>query len=178
MTLEALTLLIDAGLDAMNVDIKGDACAVKQYCKGIDVEKVWNVCAQARARGIHLEITTLVIPTVNDTETTLRRIVQRIARELGCETPWHVTSYYPAYRFTAPPTPVETLERAWAIGKEAGLEYVYVGNLPGQRHDNTYCPRCETLLIQRWGFNVLLNTLRAGRCPQCAYPIAGVWGTK
>ncbi len=175
MTPEALSLLIDAGLDAMNVDVKGDAAAVRKYCKGIDVNKVWAVCRPARSQGVHLEITTLVIPTVNDTPTTLRGIAERIVKELGPDVPWHVTAYYPAYKFNAPPTPIRTLERAWQIGKEAGLHFIYVGNVPGHRYDNTYCPQCDALLIERRGFDVLRNDVRHGRCPRCQKPIAGVW---
>lgn len=175
MTPEALTLLTEAGLDAMNVDIKGDAIAVKKFCRGIDVEQVWTTCRLARARGIHIEITTLVIPTVNDDSTVLRGIAERIARELGREVPWHITRYYPAYQFTVPPTPIEVLERAWHIGKAVGLDYVYVGNVPGHRYDNTYCPVCGALLIRRLGFAVKVNVLREGRCPECASKVAGVW---
>lgn len=176
MTPETLSLLMDAGLEAMNVDLKGDAAAVKKLCKMADVEKVWAACKFARSRGVYLEIATLVIPTVNDSAATLRGIAERIVAELGREVPWHVTGYYPAYKFTAPPTPLATLERAWQIGKEAGLEFVYIGNVPGHRHDNTYCPACGTLLIQRFGLEVVQNRLDAGRCPQCSERIAGVWG--
>jgi pyruvate formate lyase activating enzyme len=175
MTPEALTVLIEAGLDAMNVDIKGDAQAVRRYCRGVDQEGVWEVCRLAKARGVHIEITTLIIPTVNDTESTLGEIAGRIAAELGTEVPWHATAYFPAYRFTAPPTPVRTLERAWEIGQEAGLEFVYVGNRPGHRYDDTYCPGCGAPLIRRLGFDVLSDTIRKGRCPGCGRQIAGVW---
>mgnify|MGYP001613011662 CR=1 FL=1 len=176
MTPEALLLLIDVGLDAMNVDVKGDADAVKKFCKGVDVEKVWAACRLARSRGVHIEIATLVIPIVNDDERTLHSIAERIVTELGPEVPWHVTSYYPAYKFTASPTPMRTLERAWQIGNDAGLGFVYVGNRPGHRYDNTYCPACSALLIRRAGFDVLLNAVLNGRCPQCERRIAGVWG--
>jgi pyruvate formate lyase activating enzyme len=176
MTPEALDLLIEAGLDAMNVDMKGDAAVVKKLCKAVDIEKVWAACRLAQSRGIHVEITTLVIPTVNDSEGALRGLAERIASELGRQTPWHVSGYYPAYRFTAPPTPVETLERAWQTGRQAGLHFVYTGNVPGHRYDNTYCPGCGALLIERWGFEVVENRLRAGCCPQCGQPVAGVWG--
>jgi len=175
MTPEALLLLIDAGLDAMNVDIKGDAPAVKKFCKTVDVEKVWAACKLARARGVHLEITTLVIPTVNDSDAMLQGIAQRLCKDLGRDVPWHVSGYCPAYRFTAPATPIHTLERAWKIGKDAGLHFVYVGNLPGHPHDNTYCPTCGTPVIRRVGFEVIQNTLRAGQCPHCRQQIAGVW---
>lgn len=176
MTPEALALLIDAGLDAMNIDIKGDAAAVKKHCKGIDVEKVWAICKLARSRGVHIEVTTLVIPTVNDTDTTLRGIAERIASDLGPEVPWHISRYYPAYRFTEPHTPLHTLEHAWQIGKEAGLDFVYLGNVPGHSHDNTYCPGCGALLIRRRGFDVLQNAVRDRRCPKCGRPLAGKWG--
>jgi pyruvate formate lyase activating enzyme len=177
MTPEALSLLIDAGLGAMNVDVKGDAAAVKKFCKFVDVDKVWTACRLARSRGVHIEITTLVIPTVNDSETILRGIALRMATELGREVPWHVSGYSPAYKFTAPPTPLPTLEHAWQIGKETGLKFVYIGNVPGHRCDNTYCPRCGAVLIRRLGFDVVRNSLDAGRCPQCSEQVAGVWGS-
>jgi len=178
MTPEAVSLLMDAGLDAMNVDVKGDAAAVRKYCKGIDVDKVWAACKLAHSRGVHVEITTLVVPGVNDADAALRGIAQRMAADLGADVPWHVTAFRPAYQFTAPPTPVRTLERAWQIGKDAGLEFVYTGNVPGLRYDNTYCPKCRTLLIERLGFDVLLNAIRGGRCPHCGRLVAGVWGGK
>ena len=99
MTPEALALLIEAGLDGMNVDIKGSATAVRKYCKGIDVEKVWGACKLASSQGVHIEITTLVIPTVNDSQTVLEEIAGRIASELGPQVPWHVSAYYPAYHW-------------------------------------------------------------------------------
>lgn len=175
MTPEALDLLIEAGLDALNVDIKGDAMAVKNFCKGINVEKVWELSKLALKRGLHIEITTLVIPTLNDSILTLRGIAGRIARELGHQVPWHVSQYYPAYIFTAPPTPTQTLERAWRVGKDAGLDYVYVGNLTGHKLDNTYCPRCNAMLIRRFGYKVSLSALQDGRCSECGEPAAGVW---
>jgi len=95
--------------------------------------------------------------------------------DLGASTPWHVTGYHPAYRFTAPPTPIRTLEHAWQVGKNAGLEFVYTGNVSGHRYDNTYCPKCSAVLIERFGFDVLLNAVRDGRCPQCGRRVAGVW---
>jgi pyruvate formate lyase activating enzyme len=137
MTVPALELLIEAGLDALNVDVKGDAETVQKYCQGIDVDKVWRNCRLARERGVHLEITTLVIPGVSDSDETLRGMAEQIATTLGAGVPWHVSGYYPAYRFTAPATPVHTLERAWRIGREAGLEFVYVGNVAGHRFENT-----------------------------------------
>ena len=175
VTPEALSLLIDSGLEAMNVDIKGDAPFVKKFCKMVDVDKVWAASKLARSHGVHLEITTLVIPTVNDSDSVLRGIAERVARDLGREVPWHVTGYYPAWQFTAPPTPITTLERAWQIGKQSGLEFVYAGNVPGDPHENTYCPACGELAIRRMGFDVVEHKLHAGKCPGCGRPLAGIW---
>lgn len=175
LTAPALKLLAEAGLDALNVDIKGDAAAVKLYCRGIDVEKVWSTCKLARDLGEHLEVTTLVIPGVNDSAAMLVGIAGRIARQLSRDVPWHITQYHPAHEFTASPTPLVTLDKAWHIGKEAGLEFVYVGNLPGRNHYNTHCPACRALLVQRFGFQVLLNAVRDGRCGQCGRRVPGVW---
>jgi len=165
MTKEGLELLIEAGLDAANVDIKGDAAAVKKYCQA-DVEVVWRNCRLLKEKGVHLEVTTLVVPGVNDDEGILRSIGERIAAELEKDTPWHLTAYYPAYQFHAPATPIATLERAHALGTEAGLDYVYLGNVPGHRFENTYCPRCGTLLIERRGFSIG-SRLSGERCPDC-----------
>jgi pyruvate formate lyase activating enzyme len=175
MTPAALQLLAEAGLDAINVDVKGDAQAVRQYC-GVDVEKVWRNCRLAREAGIWLEITTLVIPGVNDQDEVLQGIAARIAIDLGTEVPWHVSGYYPAYRFTAPPTPVGTLERAWRLGKAAGLGFVYLGNVLGHRLENSYCPDCGALLLERRGLHLVRNRLDQAHCPDCGQAVPGVWG--
>ena len=104
--------------------------------------------------------------------------VFRLARGRGLYNTYVTNGYYPAYKFTAPPTPIRTLERAWHIGKDAGLEFVYVGNVPGHRYDDTVCPTCNTLLIRRMGFDVTQNVLRDGQCPKCGRAIAGVWSEK
>ncbi len=179
MTPEALQLLIEAGLDAMNVDVKGDAQAVRKYC-GADVEKVWRNCRLAHEAGVWVEITSLIIPTVNDQDEVLCGIAERIVTELGPDVPWHASGYYPAYRFDAPPTSLRTLERAWQIGEEVGLEFVYLGNILGHRLENTHCPECGTLLISRRGLRVTSFHLQCGRqhqahCPNCGREIPGVW---
>jgi len=175
MTPEALELLLRAGLHAMNVDIKGDAQVTWKYCGAVDVEKVWQACRLARQAGVHLEITTLIIPTVNDSPRVLEGIARRIVEELGPDVPWHLTAYYPAYRFRASPTPLETLETGWELARQAGLRFVYLGNVPGHEKENTYCPGCGQLLVRRAGFDVLETRLREGSCPGCQTPIPGVW---
>lgn len=175
MTAAALSLLVEAGLDAANIDLKGDAQAVRTHC-GADVEVVWRNCRLLRQAGVWLELTTLVIPTVNDGEESLRGIARRIAGELGQDVPWHVSAYYPAYRFAAPPTPLAALERAWQIGREEGLRYVYIGNVAGHPGEHTRCPGCGAFLIEREGLAVRRNRLQEGRCPECGQEIAGIWG--
>ncbi len=174
MTEEALELLVESGLDAMNVDIKGSREAVWRHC-GADVEMVWRNCQRAKERGVHIEVTTLVIPTVNDDEESLRGIAARVRHQLGEDTPWHVSRYHPAYKFEILPTSLAALERAWEIGKEEGLEFIYVGNVFGHPRDNTYCPSCGELLIHRRGFDIVEYRLSGDRCPACGrvIPLVG-----
>jgi pyruvate formate lyase activating enzyme len=173
MTAAALELLVEAGLDGMNVDVKGDAAAVRRYC-GTDVEVVWRNCRRARELGVWIELTTLVVPGVNDDERCLEGIARRVVAELGPDTPWHLSRYYPAYRFTAPPTPVATLERAREIGQQAELRYVYLGNVAGHPAVHTYCPGCGTTLARRGLLRLAGCTVTPeGRCPQCGQEIPG-----
>lgn len=180
MSPKALKLLIENGLDAMNVDMKGGADAVKKYCGG-DVEKIWKNISDAKKSGVHVEIVTLVIPGINDDEKTLKSIADRIKKEVGHKTPWHVTQYYPAYKalevgLYPDLTPAETVEKAWNIGKECSLNYVYVGNIPGHHLENTYCPNCQELLIKRSGFDVIKFLITSDKkCPKCQeeIPIIG-----
>lgn len=179
LTEEALKLLIAHGLDAMNIDLKGDQEAVRQYCKA-DVEKVWRNAKLAKEKGVWVELTTLVIPGVNDDEECLRGIAKRIKNDLGENTPWHVTAYYPAYKFASelyvPPTSIRALEKAREIGKEERLNYLYFGNFPGHPYENTYCPKCNQLLIERYGFNVSKYNLTSDKkCLNCEeeIPIIG-----
>jgi pyruvate formate lyase activating enzyme len=175
LTPEALRLLAEGGLQALNVDIKGDAAALRQYARGVDAEKVWDTCRLGRRLGLHLEVTTLVIPTVNAEEAQLRALAERLAADVGADVPWHVSAYHPAHMFTARPTSPAEVRRAWEIGRAAGLRYVYPGNLGDGLPPHTYCPDCGTLLIRRRGFSVLDNRLVNGACPQCGLAVAGVW---
>jgi len=175
MSVEALKALQTAGMDAIKFDVKGDGEAYRQFCNA-DVEAIWRNAGEARGMGMHVEVVTLVIPGVNDDEETIRGISRRVAVELGPETPLHFTRYYPAYRFTAPPTPVSTLEWARRVAKEEGCRYVYVGNAPGHPWENTICPACERTLIRRYGLEVVEFDLTPDhRCPGCglSIPIVG-----
>ena len=174
MTLEALRGLHDAGLDAACIDVKGDAEAVRKY-DNADVEVVWRNVRESKRLGMHVEVVNLVIPGVNDREEQLRELAKRHLRETGKETPLHFTAYYPAYKFDAPPTPVSTLERAHKIARSEGLEFVYMGNVPGHPYENTYCPSCGELLIERFGLELIRANLKENRCPKCGrgVPVVG-----
>jgi len=144
---------------------------------GGKLETVLDTIRALHAAGIWVEIVTLVIPGFNDSDEELNDIANFLA-SVSPDMPWHVTAFHPDYSMTDPdPTPARTLLRAAEIGNTAGLHFVYAGNLPGKtgRLENTYCPSCHELLIERRGFTVLQNTLKNGTCPTCSTSIAGVW---
>lgn len=175
MTLEALRMLIEAGMDAIKFDVKGDADAVRLFCNA-DVEIVWRNASEARRLGAHVEVVNLVIPDVNDDEACLSEIVERHLKTLGPEVPLHFTRYYPAYKFDKPPTPVKVLEKACEMARRMGAYYVYIGNVPGHKYENTYCPSCGEVLIKRYGLSVIQIRLREDlKCPNCEreIPIVG-----
>ncbi|MFX1520986.1 MAG: AmmeMemoRadiSam system radical SAM enzyme [Promethearchaeota archaeon] len=156
MTEEALKLLIEHKCDAFAANMKGDAKVVKKHC-GADVELVWRNLKLAKEMGAHVEVITLVIPTINDNEQILTEIAIRIRDELGKDTPWHCTRFHPAYKSRdlglKESTPIASLERAYEIGKNTGLRFVYLGNVPNHPYENTYCPSCNKLLIKRFIFD-------------------------
>lgn len=162
-------------LTAANVDLKSFNPETYRTLIGARLEPVLETLRRMKDLGIWVEVTTLVIPTVNDSEAEWRHIADFIAHDLGPETPWHLSRFYPDYQLAhLPPTPPETLRRAREIGKEAGLGYVYSGNRPGDEGEHTFCSACGTLLIRRCGFEVLENRLHQGGCPECGQPMAGV----
>lgn len=171
MTEEALRLFIDAGLDAANVDIKGDKNTYRRYCH-TDDSKVWRNCKIMREKNIHLEITTLLIPTVNDDMKIISDIGKNILNKFGDATPWHLTRYFPSYKFSASPTPIKFLEDAYEIAKNIGLKFVYIGNVPSHPYEDTYCPNCGGLLIKRSGMAVITMKIEKDLvCPQCEYDL-------
>jgi pyruvate formate lyase activating enzyme len=125
--------------------------------------------------GIWLEVTTLIIPTLNDSKEELRDIARYI-HSIGPETPWHISRFHPQYKMeNIPSTPLATIHMASEIGKEAGLKYVYSGNVPGDEGENTYCSNCGKLLIKRYGFNIQKIDLRESKCPACKTPLDGIY---
>ncbi|MEM7826597.1 MAG: AmmeMemoRadiSam system radical SAM enzyme [Candidatus Aenigmatarchaeota archaeon] len=168
--------LLSKFMDAINVDYKGDENFYKRVCDA-RLEPVQNALKLYKRLGVWIEVTNLVIPGYNDDKNIILEMVRWIRENLGRETPLHFSAYYPAYKMTAPPTPVETLEKAAKIADEY-LDYVYIGNVRHER-ENTFCPKCKTMLIKRIGFFVEKFYLKRKNskflCPNCGHsiPIAG-----
>jgi len=171
MTVDTLRMLKDAGMDAIKFDVKGDKEAVQKYC-GADVDFVWRNVGEAKRLGMHVEVVNLVIPGVNDEDECLREIAQRHLKELGPDSPLHFTQFYPTYRMlNRPGTPIKILEKAYTIARGEGVNYVYVGNVPGHKFENTYCPNCK-----EFGFEVVKYVITEDKkCPRCGLgiPIVG-----
>lgn len=163
-------------LDAVNVDLKGFSDSFYRKCTGASLEGVLETLRDYRRLGIWLEVTTLLIPGQNDDDSELRELAAFMVEELGPETPWHVTAFFPAYKMMdVSPTPMSTLLRARDIGKQAGLKHVYTGNLYDADGESTFCPGCETRLIHRHGFQLTENRLDGGSCSNCGQPVNGLW---
>jgi pyruvate formate lyase activating enzyme len=173
-TPEALDLIVPH-LDAANVDLKaGDDGFYRRVC-GAQWEPVRDTIVELRRRGVWIELTTLVIPGLNDSRDQLTAMAEWIATAVGPETPWHVTRFQPAYRLDAlDPTPASTLVEAAAIAHEVGLRHVYIGNAPDVETAATMCARCGEKLIDRRDFAVTGWHLVDGRCPRCKHALAGV----
>jgi pyruvate formate lyase activating enzyme len=151
----------------------------KNYRKlGAVLKNVLDGIQMVHARGIWTEIVTLIVPGFNDSREELWDAARFIV-SVSPDIPWHVTAFHPDYKMLDPdPTTADTLIRAAEIGQEAGLRYVYAGNLPGQTeaYENTYCPNCNERLIARWGYRILEDKLSGrGTCPKCSTPIPGIW---
>lgn len=175
MTVELLDVF-HPYLDAANVDLK--AFREKTYHRyvGAGLQPVLDSMKAMKQLGIWLEVTTLVIPGLNDDSAELRDAAQFMAQELGVDTPWHISRFFPAYKMMdVPPTPLATLQRARQIGLEEGLHYVYVGNIPDDSGQITYCPGCGRSLIRRKGYRIGTDDIREARCPACDTLIAGVF---
>jgi len=170
MTEEALDLLIKHGLDAACVNIKACPGTHEKWTNGAKVEYVWRNVKIMLEKKIHVELVTLVIPSVNDSEKCLRYIARRIKDDLGDFVPWHLTRYFEAYRareYGLPPnTPIETLRKAYRIAKEEGLKWVYLGNVWDPQYESTFCPNCGKLLIARYIYDIIVH-IDEPRCPHC-----------
>ncbi len=169
LTSEALDT-IGPFLDAWRVDIKGFSdAAYRQIAKVQHWERILEVAHHAKTKwNMHVEVVTNIIPTVNDDTEQLTQIAEWIRNNLGELTPWHVTRFYPHYKMAnLPPTPISTLERAYDIGKRAGLRFIYVGNVPGHWTESTTCYSCGKVVIQRWGHEAKVIGLDGSKCKFC-----------
>jgi len=174
ITSEALKK-ISPYLDAANIDLKSFKDNFYRKRCGARLKPVLDSIRLYKSLGIWIEITTLIIPTLNDSEEELRKIAEFIS-EVGEDTPWHISQFYPTYKLiTLPRTPVATLRKASKIGLEAGLKYVYEGNVPGENGENTYCPNCEKLLIHRFGYQIRENKIKNSTCTFCGAKIDGLY---
>jgi pyruvate formate lyase activating enzyme len=161
-------------LDAINIDLKAFTDKFYKEICGARLAPVLETIQRMKALAAWVEVTTLIIPGLNDGEGELREIA-RFVKSVGCEVPWHVTAFHPAYKLTKrPSTPVATLRRACEIGMEAGLRYVYEGNVPGEAGLKTYCYGCGAVVVERSGLGFIRNRLLDGKCFQCGRKIDGV----
>ena len=162
-------------LDGANIDLKSfNHDFYKKVC-GAELDNVLASIRTFRSLGIWIELTTLVIPGYNDSEDEFRAITRFIKNDLGTETPWHVSAFYPTYKLTdVSRTPAKTLQRAREIGFEEGLRYVYTGNIPGEDGENTYCWSCKKLVVGRYGYTISEYNIKDGACLFCGAIIDGV----
>ncbi len=173
MTAEALNM-INPYLDAANVDVKAFTEKFYKDICGASLEPVLESIKLMKKSGIWVEVTTLVIPTLNDSDDEFLQIAEFI-KGVDPGIPWHVSRFHPDYELiNLPMTPTETLNKARKIGLEAGLRYVYTGNIPGDSGENTYCYNCGKMLIKRLGFSVIENKIKDSKCYNCGANIDGV----
>jgi len=173
MTPEALDVIAPC-LDAINVDLKSFSAETYRTMMGARLDGVLETLRLFRPRNIWLEVTTLIVPDMNDSEKELRQIAEFVA-SLGREVPWHVSRFHPDYKMDdRDATPPRALERAVAIGRAAGLKYVYSGNVPGDPNEHTYCPSCGKRVIERMGFRIGRYDVENGACRFCHTTIDGV----
>ena len=163
-------------LDALNVDVK--AFHPEFYTKVCQatLQPVVAACELIKSLGLHLEVTYLVIPTMNDSEKEVTQFCQWVKEKLGEETPVHFSRFHPDYHMKdLPPTPLNTLIKCYEIAQQAGIRFPYLGNIPYNEYENTYCPQCKAILIERYGFSAENKGIEKGKCKQCgtSIPIIG-----
>lgn len=162
--------------DAVTIDLKGFTERFYSEVSAAQLQPVLRTLKLIRDSNVHLEIVNLIIPTLNDNPGDIRKMCEWIKDNLGADVPLHFSRFFPAYKLTAlPATAVETLEMAYDIAVQAGLNYVTIGNLPGHKHNSTFCPKCGKLLIKRVHFQILENNLEGGKCRFCKFDIPGIW---
>ncbi len=174
MTTEAIDLARD-WLDGINVDLKAfSEDFYKRLCKAKLQPVLDTISYIAKETNIWLEITTLLVPEQNDSDDELKKLADFIVNDAGADVPWHISRFHPQYRYLdSVPTAIASLERAYDIGKSAGLRYVYLGNVPGSASESTFCYQCGRMLIERVGYKIASNSIEDSKCPDCGTQIAG-----
>jgi pyruvate formate lyase activating enzyme len=163
-------------MDAIKIDLKSFSESYYRQVVTGQLKPVLDSLVTLRKMGKWFEIVFLVLPTLNDSDAEFRGLAQWVKANLGADVPLHFTQFHPEYLLkNLPITPVPTLERAKAIADAEGLHYVYIGNVPGHPAQNTYCPKCKRMLVERVGFTASEMLIKNGRCPFCQQPIPGVW---
>jgi pyruvate formate lyase activating enzyme len=163
-------------LDAIKIDLKGYSDDFYRNVCGAELRPVLRSIKQIAKSRVHLEIVNLVVPTLNDSDKMMQRLIDWILGEVGPDVPVHFTRFHPDYQLlNLPPTPVATLERARDMALSKGMHYPYVGNVPDHPGNHTYCPNCKKIVIKRQGFFITQMNLESGRCKFCKQKIAGVW---
>jgi pyruvate formate lyase activating enzyme len=162
-------------LDGINIDLKAfSEDYYKRLCKARLRPVLDTIAYIARKTDIWLEITTLLVPGENDSEDELKALADFIVTNAGTDVPWHISRFHPNYKYLdSVPTPLESLQRAERIGRQAGLNYIYLGNVPGSKSESTFCKSCGTMLIERVGYRIVANTIVDSCCPDCGVKVAG-----
>ncbi len=162
-------------LDAANIDLKSFRDDFYRELVGGKLKPVLEILKLMKQSGVWVEVTTLLIPGKNDSDEELRDIVRFISAELGPETPWHISRFFPHFKLNSvTPTPVSTLKRAYEIGREEELRYVYTGNVPGDERESTLCPNCGKKVIHRYGFTITETHIADGKCEYCNTELDGI----
>ncbi len=163
-------------LDAVNIDFKSfDPAFYRDVCDG-ELKPVLDTLRLLKEEGVHIELTNLIIPTLNDDMDRIREMCLWIKNELGEGVPIHFARFYPLYKLAnLPPTPVSTLDEARATAFEAGLSYVYIANVTGHEGENTFCPQCKEIVIKRLGFVIEEEHIQDGNCGHCGHALPGIW---
>jgi pyruvate formate lyase activating enzyme len=163
-------------IDAANVDLKGfDPKYLKEVCAQ-DLDNILETLTILKQEGVWVEITNLIVPTLNDNMDDIRRMVRWVRNELGSHVPIHFSRFWPQYKLRSLyPTPVATLKKAREIALAEGLHYVYIGNVPEIGSESTVCPECKKVVIKRIGYQILENNIVDGKCKFCGYKIEGIW---
>ncbi|MBT8046098.1 MAG: AmmeMemoRadiSam system radical SAM enzyme, partial [Pontiella sp.] len=163
-------------VDAANVDLKSFSNDFYRDICDAQLQPVLTALKTMKESGVMLEITNLIIPTLNDTEEETKQLCAWVVENLGDETPLHFSRFFPQNELKhLPPTPIETLLRAREIAIEAGLQFVYLGNMSSVEAESTWCPECGKLLIERSGYTIINNLPADGSCPECSAQIHGIW---